>query len=164
MPAGPAGAAPWLVAAAGAPGPASGLLAVTGAFTAARLERRLGALPKRRSLAVQLAVRAQPWAVRQAADVLTRNWLPLALLSRAGRRAVLAAAVLPPTVDWWRNRPAVSLPAYLALRFLDDAAYCTGVWRGCVRERSARPLLPAWRAARPASQERRCVRKPTRAV
>jgi mycofactocin system glycosyltransferase len=153
MPAGPTGALPWLVAAAGAPGPGAALLAATAVFTSSRLARRLGELPKRRSLAVQLALRAQPWAVRQAADVLTRGWLPLALLSRAGRRAVLAAAVIPPAVDWWRSRPDVPLPAYLGLRFLDDAAYCAGVWRGCLRERTLRPLLPALPGTGPATQD-----------
>lgn len=153
MPAGPTGAGPWLVAASGAPAVGAVLLAGAGVLTSTRLARRLGAIPKRRSLALQLAFRAQPWAVRQAADVLTRGWLPLALLSRAGRRAVVAAAVVPPTMDWWQRRPDVPLPAYLGLRFLDDAAYCAGVWRGCLRERTLRPLLPTLRAAGPARRE-----------
>jgi mycofactocin system glycosyltransferase len=153
MPAGPFGAGPWLVAAAGSPGPATALLAGAGLVTTGRLARRLGGLPQRRSLAAQLTLRAQPWAVRQAADVLTRTWLPLALASRAGRRALVAAAVVPPAIDWWQHRPDVSLPAYLVLRFLDDAAYCAGVWRGCLRERTLRPLLPALRAGGPARQD-----------
>ena len=66
---------------------------------------------------------------------------------------MVAAAVIPPALDWWQTRPDVSLPAYLALRFLDDAAYCAGVWRGCLRERTLRPLLPALRIAGPTRQE-----------
>jgi hypothetical protein len=56
-------------------------------------------------------------------------------------------------MDWWRARPDVPLPAYLGLRFLDDAAYCAGVWRGCLRERTLLPLLPALRPADPARRE-----------
>jgi mycofactocin system glycosyltransferase len=153
LPAGPSGAAPWLVAAVGAPRSAAALLLGINAFTSRRLAERLGAIPKRRSIAVQLALRAQPWAVRQAADVLTRGWLPLALLSRRGRRAAVAAALIPPAIDWWHSRPDVPLPAYLGLRFLDDAAYCTGVWRGCLRAQTLRPLLPKLRPASPARQD-----------
>ncbi|MFD0854853.1 hypothetical protein ACFQ07_21615, partial [Actinomadura adrarensis] len=29
-----------------------------------------------------------------------------------------------------------------AVRFLDDLAYGAGVWRGCAKQRTVRPLLP----------------------
>ena len=47
-------------------------------------------------------------------------------------------------------------------RLLDDAAYAAGVWRGMVRWRTLRPLLPelvSWPGRRPftaASRGRRC--------
>jgi hypothetical protein len=64
-------------------------------------------------------------------------------LGRPRRRLLLglaAAALLPSVVDWWRLRPALSLPAYAAAQALDDLAYQWGLLRGCVRERSLRPL------------------------
>ena len=137
-----AAAVPWVAAAAGAPRVAAGAFAVTAATSAVRLHRKLGAAPHPALLAARLVVRGQPWVARQLADGLTRGWLPLAVTGRRGRRALLVAAVLPATLDWARRRPRVPLPAYVGLRALDDAAYCAGVWAGCLRRRTLLPLLP----------------------
>lgn len=55
--------------------------------------------------------------------------------------------VVPPAWDHRRIRPAVSLPAFVALYWLEMAAYQLGVWRGCLARRCWRPLLPRirWR-------------------
>lgn len=77
-----------------------------------------------------------------------RAWLPLALLgslgSRRVRRATLAAAVVPALLDRRQLAEEVDIdPArWTVLHALDQAAYCSGVWRGVLRCRSVRALLP----------------------
>jgi len=55
--------------------------------------------------------------------------------------------------EWRRARGDGTLPPldpvrYVAVRLCDDVAYSVGVWRGCVRHRTVRPLLPRlwWRS------------------
>jgi len=74
----------------------------------------------------------------------------LAVLACRGRRGAWATAVLvlaPPTVDWVRRRPDLDILRWTVASVADDVAYGAGVWTGCVRSRSFRPLLPAvrWR-------------------
>ncbi|MBV9096309.1 MAG: hypothetical protein JO132_20955, partial [Streptosporangiaceae bacterium] len=58
-------------------------------------------------------------------------------------RLPLAALVLaPPLLDWVDRRPPLDAARYLAARLLDDAGYSLGVWQGCARRRTFRPLLP----------------------
>ncbi|MBL7511671.1 hypothetical protein [Frankia nepalensis] len=64
-----------------------------------------------------------------------------------------AAVVVPAARDWWAGRPDVGLAPYVLLRMADDAAYSAGVWWGCLRARTARPLAPA-RARRPPTEAR----------
>lgn len=77
-----------------------------------------------------------------------RAWLPLALLaslrSSRARRATVAAVVVPALLDRRRAGPDVGIDPvrWTALHALDQAAYCAGVWRGVLRSRSARVLLP----------------------
>jgi hypothetical protein len=49
---------------------------------------------------------------------------------------------------------------YVAARLLDDVAYSIGVWKGCLAQRTARPLLPrlTWRAAGERAPGRRAPR------
>ncbi|MBL8258358.1 MAG: mycofactocin biosynthesis glycosyltransferase MftF [Candidatus Competibacteraceae bacterium] len=63
--------------------------------------------------------------------------LPMAVL-------VLAAA---PLTDYRRSRPPMTRMAFVGLYWLELAAYQVGIWRGCWRWRSLRPLLPRpiWR-------------------
>jgi hypothetical protein len=66
---------------------------------------------------------------------------------------VVAAALVPPIVDWFRGERAVDPAAYVALRLLDDVAYGAGVWAGCARARTVVPLVPdltSWPGRRPA--------------
>ena len=64
----------------------------------------------------------------------------LGLAPPAAAAAILRGQGVGAVVDWWRLRPALSLPAYAAAQALDDLAYQWGLLRGCVRERSLRPL------------------------
>ncbi len=66
----------------------------------------------------------------------------LAATGRRGRRAAVALVLLPPVVDWVRRRPELDLPRWVAASVADDVAYGAGVWIGCLRERTAAPLLP----------------------
>jgi hypothetical protein len=62
-----------------------------------------------------------------------------------------AAAVLllvAPISDYSRSRPALSLPAFVHLYWLEMAAYQLGAWGGCLNRRTLRPLLPTVRWGR----------------
>ena len=80
------------------------------------------------------------------ADAVRRAWWPLAataaLVSRRARRGVLAAAVVPPLLEWRRQRPPLDPAQWALLRLLDDVTYGAGVWAGCARERSLVALRP----------------------
>ncbi len=71
---------------------------------------------------------------------LAALWPPLA-------PAVAVLLLVGPVVDHRRLRPAVSLPVYASLFWLEMAAYQFGVWRGCLARRCWRPLVPwlRWR-------------------
>ncbi|WP_133917964.1 mycofactocin biosynthesis glycosyltransferase MftF [Streptomyces sp. NBC_00582] len=75
-----------------------------------------------------------------------RTWLPVAAVgacrSRRARGALAGTALVSVGSAWWRaGRPA--FPARFALTSaVDDVAYCAGVWWGCLRHRTVRPLLP----------------------
>jgi hypothetical protein len=56
----------------------------------------------------------------------------------------LAAALLPPALEWRATRPALGLGRWCALRLADDVAYGTGVWLGCASARSWRAVLPSF--------------------
>lgn len=132
----------WAAVAAGYP-PAGAAVAAT---TTALLPRKLTMLQRPWPEALRLAGLGHLFAVRQIADALVRTWWPLSLVaavvSRRARRAVLAAALIPPLVERLQRRPALDLFRWMALRVLDDLAYGAGVWAGCARERTLDPLVP----------------------
>jgi len=66
----------------------------------------------------------------------------LAATGRRGRRAAVALLVVPPIVDWVRKRPDLDLPRWVVASVADDLAYGAGVWIGCLRARTAAPLVP----------------------
>ncbi|MBL7499809.1 glycosyltransferase [Frankia sp. CN7] len=124
------------------------------AVDAVRLARRLGAAPDPSRLAWLLVLAGRRYALEAAADNVRRGWWPLlAAAGPPGRRVFAAAVVVPAARDWWAGRPDVGLAPYVLLRMADDAAYSAGVWWGCLRARTARPLAPA-RARRPPTEAR----------
>jgi mycofactocin system glycosyltransferase len=123
----------------------SALAVVGGATCLTRFQ--LGGVPGRDVVAVRVVTGGTAGAGRLLAEAVTRAWLPfvLAALPRStlARRVLLAAWLLPAATDWWRRRPALDPARYAIARLLDDAAYCAGLWQGCVRMRVAGPLIPA---------------------
>jgi mycofactocin system glycosyltransferase len=147
-------AAAWAAVAAGPPpaGPAGGL-AITATATAL-LARRLAPLTGDQTwpVAARLAAGGTVAAGRLLGSTLTRAWWPLALPAAVAvprlRVPLAALALTPPVLGWAERRPPMDPVRYVSARLLDDVAYSLGVWRGCLRHRTARPLLPklTWRA------------------
>jgi mycofactocin glycosyltransferase len=85
-------------------------------------------------------------AGRPLGSALSRTWWPLAIpaaIAVPRLRLPLAALILaPPLLDWADRRPPLGPARYIAARLLDDAAYSVGVWQGCLRQRTVRPLVP----------------------
>ena len=138
----PGAALGWGLLALRLPAPALGLAALA----AVRLGRRLRPLGGRWHEAARLSASGHAATARVLADQVTRTWWPAsiaaALVSRRARRALVLCALLPPLVEWRERRPELDPARYCALRLADAAAYGAGVWVGCVRERTAGPLLP----------------------
>lgn len=62
-------------------------------------------------------------------------WPPLLL-------PLLLLLLVPPITDYRRRHPQLGLPLFIALYWLELAAYQVGVWHGCRQRRTLRPLLP----------------------
>ncbi|MFP5326572.1 MAG: mycofactocin biosynthesis glycosyltransferase MftF, partial [Acidimicrobiia bacterium] len=132
----------WGAVAAGHPA----IGAAVAATTTALLPRKLTMLQRPWPEALRLAGLGHLFAVRQISDALIRTWWPLALVaaavSRRARRAVFAAVLIPPLIEWVQRRPRIDPLRWVALRLLDDLAYGAGVWTGCARELTVDPLVP----------------------
>jgi mycofactocin system glycosyltransferase len=132
----------WALIALGHPVLGAGLAA----GTTVAFARTLGDIPDRAVVAARYAGLGNLHAGRIFASALTRTWWPIslaaALVSRRARRVLVAAVIVPAAIDWWRDRPPLDPVRYLALRVVDDVAYGTGVWQGCVAERDATALRP----------------------
>lgn len=53
--------------------------------------------------------------------------------------------LIPPFVDHHRLKPGLKLPSFIGLYWLEMTAYQLGVWRGCLKRRTLRPLIPRLR-------------------
>ena len=155
--------ATWGLLAAGHPMAA----AVTIGATAGMLERHLRGVDRPMMAAANLTVRGHLGAGRLLARALVRPWWPVALaagvlIPSRRLRLVLAGAVLAPAaIKWHRHRPDLDPLTFLGLHLVDDMAYSTGVWVGCVRARTFEPVTPEltawpnpsrysrWRSSRP---------------
>ena len=108
------------------------------------------------TLAARLAGGGTVAAARPLGSALSRTWWPLAIPAAVAvprlRLPVAALILAPPLLDWADRRPPLGPVRYVAARLLDDAAYSLGVWQGCVRRRTVRPLLPVFR---PGSRDQR---------
>ncbi len=161
---------PWpatgaVAALTGHPGTAAGIVGTW----AATLARRTRAARLPAALPLRWAAGGTASTALGAGRAATQLALPaLALaLARPGRarRAALALVMGPPLVDWWRRRPALGPVTWTVASVADDVAYGAGVWAGCLRERTAAPLLPAVRRAWPPPVgARRAGRRPRGAV
>ena len=77
-----------------------------------------------------------------AGTAVTAPVLLLMLRHRATRRSAVAALLAPPLLEWMRRRPRLDPATWVVLRLVDDLAYASGVWRGCLSARTAAPLRP----------------------
>lgn len=123
------------------------LAAATGAVAAARLASKLRADGLPPSIAAPMIAEATAATLTATGRAVTQLALPaaVALSARRPRRlAMLAALVAAPALrDWLRLRPSLDPVRWTLAGIADDLAYGAGVWRGAVRARTARPLLPA---------------------
>ena len=92
-----------------------------------------------------------------ALGAMTRVWSPLLVLGifpRRTRRLALMALLLPALRDRRDEPGSLDAVRYVGLHVADDVAYAAGVWSGCLRARTAVPLLPrvTWRSRTWSSQ------------
>jgi mycofactocin system glycosyltransferase len=142
----------WLAAASGRPVAGAACTGAGIALLARRLARVTGedwpwhAAGTAWPLAARLAGGGTLAAGRPLGSAISRSWWPVALPAAVVVRRLrwpLAALVLaPPLLDWLDRRPPLDPGRYAAARLLDDIGYSLGVWQGCARRRTARPLLP----------------------
>ncbi len=144
----PIGISPWSIAVWGAAlcGLPRTALALAGA-TIVRLAAKLrGRVSQQFGVAWRVAGRGHAGAVRILAYTMVRTWLPLAVIVmvcfRRTRPALGSLIVLAPLAEWLERRPPLDPVRYSVLHLADDAAYCAGVWIGCLRHQTAGPLLP----------------------
>jgi hypothetical protein len=97
-------------------------------------------------------------AGRPIGSALSRTWWPIAIPAAVVfprlRLPVAALILAPPLLDWADRRPPLDPARYVAARLIDDAAYSLGVWQGCLKRRTIRPLLPALGNRRQPTQSR----------
>ncbi|RBY92789.1 mycofactocin biosynthesis glycosyltransferase MftF [Blastococcus sp. TF02A-30] len=144
----PETAATWALALAGG---RWGRLAAAAwlARTSVRLAARLAGPdePPPVGLTAGLVVRGAGAAGAALARSVTRHHWPLAvvaaLVSRRGRRVVVAVAVADGLLAWRPHRGRVGPVRFTVARRLEDLAYGAGLWAGAVRARDPRALLPA---------------------
>ena len=130
---------------AGWPGVVAGTATAAGT-TAALVPKLRDRVDRPVAEAMRLGGLGNLWAGRWLAHATVRAWLPLALVagvrSRRIRKATVAAMVVPAVLAWREVHPDLDPIRWTAASLVDDVAYCTGVWRGCWRERSWRCLAP----------------------
>lgn len=144
----PWSAAAWGAQATGHAAIGSGLVALSTGL----LVRKLGGLERPVPVALRLAGLGNLAAGRLLADALRRTWWPLALIGavvgpRPLRRMIAGAFIVAP-LSQWRTSSGLDPVTWLVLHVADDVAYGTGVWAGCVTERTIAPLIPDFGAGR----------------
>jgi mycofactocin system glycosyltransferase len=144
----PWSAAAWGLALTGRPVGVGATVGVLGVATA-RLARRLSRPGQRPpvELSAALVLRGTAASGRTLARAVTRHHWPLALaaclVSRRARRLTAAVAVVDAALGWWPLRRDIGFAAFAAGRRLEDLGYGAGLWRGALRARDVRALLPA---------------------
>lgn len=114
-----------------------GVAAMIAVTDASKLRARLAELPDATEHSVDLTAASYRHSARWLASSVWRAWLPLFVLaapfSRRVRRALMASMAASAVFEKRRNLPA---------GWLDDAAYCSGLWKGAIRARDPRSVLP----------------------
>jgi mycofactocin glycosyltransferase len=117
-----------------------------GGYSAAKFPAKLGVLREPGPVAARLVARGHWGALRQLASATWRTYLPIALLlsalSKRARRWTIATALIHNALDYRQRKPQMNPATYTSIRLLDDAAYCAGLWWGCITDRNVNPLLP----------------------
>jgi mycofactocin glycosyltransferase len=120
-------------------------LSVVGLSTA-RLARQVRGHHLPAWLAVRWSAEAVGWTVIGIGHAATMLAAPvLAASGWRGKRSAsvaLALAVTPALVEWRRRRPELDPARWVLASLADDVAYGAGVWIGCLRSATVRPLLP----------------------
>jgi len=142
----------WLAVVFGRPAAGAAVTAAGVALLARRLARLTGEQWPRPvgstawPLAARLAGGGTLAAGRPLGSAISRTWWPVAVPAAIAMRRLrlpLAALVLaPPLLDWLDRRPPLDPARHVTARLLDDIGYSVGVWQGCARHRTIRPLLP----------------------
>ncbi len=107
---------------------------------------------------------AAPWwtllgLARATSTVVVPGLCVFVVAGRRRRWAWVAILLgLSGMVDWWQRRPAVDPIRWTAVCLADDLAYGAGVWVGCLRTRTAAPLVPALHVPDPMAVARRARR------
>jgi mycofactocin system glycosyltransferase len=126
-------------------GAVGGALVALGS-TAALARRLRGRVARPLAVSLRIAGLGNLAAGRWIAEAARRAWWPVLIaaapLSPRARRLTVGVALAQPLVGWFRRRPRIDPLRWTAACALDDGAYAIGVWRGCLRERSVRALLP----------------------
>jgi mycofactocin system glycosyltransferase len=123
----------------------------TFALQTLRLQRQLGPIDGRPTLALELCARGSVDSLKQTSRLLTRTWLPMtaliALKSTRARRASLLVFLTDSGIDWIRRRPDLDIARFTIARRLEDAADGIGAWTGAWRRRSINCLTPKMQTA-----------------
>jgi mycofactocin system glycosyltransferase len=121
-----------------------GAAAAVATHRSAVLARHLEKLGLRRSNGAAWFAQATGQSTLAAAQYAATFAGPVAVAAawRTRRWAGLALLASPALWEWWRRDPSLD-PVRWSLLFLsDDAAYGAGVWLGCIRAHTAKPLIP----------------------
>jgi mycofactocin glycosyltransferase len=115
-------------------------------YSGAKFPAKLQMLREPGPVAARLVARGHWGAGRQIASATWRAYLPIALLlsalSKRARRWTIATALIPNVLDYRQQETKMNPLTYTGIRILDDAAYCAGLWWGCITNRNVRPLMP----------------------
>lgn len=152
----PARVSPFVAATWGLVGARQPVAAVAAcvAGTAVLATRLTGVVDDPFAVATRLSALATARSAGPTVAGIARAWSPVLVLSlcvrRLGRlRLVAAGALTVAATRNWRTRPRHLDPVrYVAARLADDLAYGGGLWWGCWRARTTRPLRPAVITAR----------------
>jgi mycofactocin system glycosyltransferase len=123
--------------------PGAGLALALDAPLGARRRLRDAGIPARAILALRLiATWRALLGLGRAGTTLAAPALIAGLTVRRTRAAAAVLLMAAPLSEWVVRRPGVDPLRWTAAAIMDDIAYGAGVWRGCVKWRTAGPLRP----------------------